>query len=204
MNIYEKYILPKVIHQVCSLKPMMRQREKVVPLAKGQVLEIGIGSGLNLKYYDPRKVKGLIGADPTPEKKALAKNSAKCDFQIEVLFSSAEKLDLPNNSIDTVVSTYTFCTIPDVISSIQELHRVLKPSGQLLFVEHGKAPDIKVQRMQNRINPIWKRLAGGCHLNRDIQDLLFNHGFSGDHLETMYLPGWKPATYNIWGVLKPK
>lgn len=199
MSFYEKHLLPKLIHCVCGLKPMMRQREKILPNAKGVTLEIGIGSGLNLPYYNKAQVQKIIGIDPTPNKKALDLASSKNEIPFEFIQKSAEEIDFPNNTFDTIVSTYTFCTIPDFEKTIQECRRLLKPNGQLLYVEHGLAPDPKVVRTQNRINPMWKRLAGGCHLNRDIPKALANHGFKLQQLESMYLPGWKPATWNVWG-----
>jgi ubiquinone/menaquinone biosynthesis C-methylase UbiE len=199
MNMYEKYVLPQVINCVCGLKPMMRQREKVVPHATGVVLEIGVGSGLNLPYYDAHKVKQIIGIDPTPAVSKLQSRVDNISIPFELIKKGAESLDLDNQSIDTVVVTYTFCTIPDVESSLAEIRRVIKPQGEVLFIEHGKAPDESVRRTQDRINPIWRRLSGGCHLNRDIPALLQANGFDVNQLEEMYLPGWKPATYNVWG-----
>lgn len=196
---YEKYVLPQVINCVCGLKPMMRQREKVVPHATGVVLEIGVGSGLNLPYYDSNQVKQIIGIDPTPAVSKLQSRVDNISIPFELIKKGAESLDLDNQSIDTVVVTYTFCTIPDVESSLAEIRRVMKSDGNVLFVEHGKAPDENVRRTQDRINPIWRRLSGGCHLNRDIPALLRANGFDVNQLEEMYLPGWKPATYNVWG-----
>lgn len=183
---------------------MMRQRSKVVPEAKGVVLELGIGSGLNIPYYKSDQVKHLIGIDPTPNKSKLEEALGTSDISYEMIYESAETLPLENDSVDTVVSTYTFCTIPDFTNTIEESRRVLKNGGQLIFIEHGLAPDAKVQKTQNRINPIWKRMAGGCHLNRDIPKALESTGFKVDQLDTMYLPGWKPATWNVWGFASAK
>ena len=199
MNIYEKYILPQVINCVCGLKPMMRQRQKVVPKASGVVLEVGVGSGLNLPFYDPAVVSQIIGVDPTPAMGKLEEQAGRISIPFDLIRKGAESLDLDNQSIDTVVVTYTFCTIPDVESSLEEIRRVIKPQGKILFIEHGKAPEESVRRTQDRINPIWRRLSGGCHLNRDIPALLRANGFDVNQLEEMYLPGWKPATYNVWG-----
>ena len=199
MGFYSKYILPKVIHKVCGLKPTMIQRGKVIPEAKGRVLEIGIGSGLNLPFYDEKKVNHLVGLDPYPNSKALDQAAESSPLQFEFIRESAEQLSMGNDQFDTVVSTYTFCTIDQLNQSLSEIKRVLKPSGQLIFVEHGKATDEKVLRTQNRINPIWKKIGGGCNLNRNIPKILEQNGFKISNLETMYLPGWKPATYNFWG-----
>ena len=199
MGFYSKYILPPVIHKVCGLKPTMIQRSKIVPEAYGNVLEIGIGSGLNFQYYDNSKVKHLTGIDPYPYHKGLKQSVNKSDISFEFLQESAEKLSFPNDYFDCVVCTYTFCTIADVENSMAEVSRVLKPNGRLLFIEHGKSPDLKVFETQNRINPIWKKIAGGCNLNRDIPFLLSSSDFKIESLSTMYIPGWKPATYNFWG-----
>ncbi|MFK7980118.1 MAG: class I SAM-dependent methyltransferase [Saprospiraceae bacterium] len=204
MSYYEKRILPKLINFACGLGPMMKQRAKVVPLAKGNVLEIGIGSGLNLGYYEKDKVKNLIGIDPSKETWAL--NEAitdKLGFDFQYIQTGAENIPIDNQSIDTVVITYTLCTIPSTMEALVEIKRVLKPTGQILFVEHGKAPDAAVLKWQNRINPLWKRIGGGCNLNRDIPNIFTKSGFKMNDLQTMYLPGWKPASFNYWGIVKP-
>ncbi len=178
----------------------MKQREKVVPLATGRVLEIGIGSGLNIPFYNTNQVEHLWGLDPSREMWAIArKNAVQHHLDVEFIESSAESIPLENNSVDSVLMTYTMCTIPEVRSALDEIRRVLKPSGQLLFSEHGLAPDKDVQRWQNRLNPAWNRFAGGCNLNRPIPQLLEQAGFICPDLQTMYLPGWKPGSFNYWG-----
>jgi ubiquinone/menaquinone biosynthesis C-methylase UbiE len=200
MGIYDKYLLPKLVHLTCGQSPTMRQREKVVPLATGRVLEIGIGSGLNIPFYDTQKVTHLWGLDHSAEMWLIAqKNAAEHHLDAEFLQSTAESIPLDNNSADCVLMTYTMCTIPDVHVALDEIRRVLKPGGRLIFSEHGTAPDKSVQRWQNRLNPIWKRFAGGCNLNRPIPDLLEQSGFKSDDMQTMYLPGWRPASFNYWG-----
>ena len=178
---------------------MMRQRGKVLPDAYGVVLELGIGSGLNIPYYKSTKVSHLIGIDPTPNHKALESAIEQSSLSTEMIFESAETLPMEDKTIDSIVCTYTLCTIPDIDKTLEQCRRVLKQKGKFIFVEHGLAPDKKVQRTQNRINPIWKRLAGGCHLNRDIPVSLERHGFKINNLASMYLPGWKPACWNVWG-----
>jgi len=201
MKIYDKYLLPRLVDLTCGLKPMMKQREKIVPLAEGRVLEIGIGSGLNLPFYTPGKVKHLWGIDPSPESWALARDKrGKLDFDIEFIEAFAEDIPLDSGSVDTVLITYTICTIPDVMSALGEARRVLRSDGRLLFCEHGLAPDESVQRWQNRLNPIWKRIGGGCNLNRPVPYLIEQAGFSIRDMESMYIPGWKPASFNYWGV----
>lgn len=201
MSFYERRVLPKLINFACGLGPMMKQRAKVVPLATGNVLEIGIGSGLNLSYYQKDKVKSLIGIDPSIETWALNKNlTEELGFEFTYFETGAEKLPIDNQSIDTVVITYTLCTIPNANLAFEEIRRVLKPNGKILFVEHGKAPDAQVLKWQNRINPYWKKIGGGCNLNRDIPQIFSANGFKIPDLKTMYLPGWKPASFNFWGI----
>ena len=179
----------------------MKQREKVVPNAKGHVLEIGIGSGLNLSYYDKSQVKSLVGIDPSQETWEVNKaKDTDLGFDFKYIQTGAENLPLDNHSFDTIVITYTLCTIPDAIKAMSELRRVLKPNGQLLFCEHGKAPDASVLKWQNRINPYWQKIGGGCHLNKDIPKLISENGFKVADLKTMYIPGWKPLSFNFWGV----
>jgi ubiquinone/menaquinone biosynthesis C-methylase UbiE len=200
MGFYDKFLLPRIVHFTCGLKPTMKQREKVVPLAEGRVLEIGIGSGLNIPFYDMRKVKHLWGVDPSSDMWAIAqKNAAEHHLDAEFIESGAESIPLDNNSADTVVMTYTMCTIPEVHSALDEVRRVLTPGGKLIFCEHGEAPDRDVQRWQNRMNPLWRKMGGGCNLNRPIPSLLEQSGFRSRDMQTMYIPGWKPACFNYWG-----
>lgn len=200
MGFYDKHLLPRVVHFTCGLKPALKQREKVVPRAQGTVLEIGIGSGLNIPYYDAHKVSHLMGLDPSAEMWAIAqKNAEEHHIEAEFLEAPAEDIPVEANSIDTVVMTYTMCTIPDVDRALEEISRVLKPGGQLLFCEHGEAPDENIRRWQQRMNPLWRKLGGGCNLNRPIPRLLQRAGFQSEDLQTMYIPGWKPACFNYWG-----
>lgn len=200
MGFYDKHLLPKLVHFTCGLKPAMKQREKVVPLATGNVLELGIGSGLNIPFYDSSRVSHLWGLDPSAEMWAIAgKNAREHHLDAEFIESGAESIPLDNNVVDTVVMTYTLCTIPDAHSALDEVRRVLKTGGKLLFCEHGKAPDPDVARWQNRINPAWRVLAGGCNLNRPIPELLGDTGFKSTDMQTMYIPGWRPACFNYWG-----
>ena len=200
MGFYDRYILPPLINLACSSKPNMKQRQKIVPLAEGEVLEIGMGSGLNLGFYDPDKVRKVWGLEPSEGMRQLArKNFDGAKLQLEVIDLPGEEIPLDTNSIDTVVVTYTLCTIPDARRALQGMHRVLRPGGRLLFCEHGLAPDEAVQKWQNRINPAWRRLAGGCNVNRDIPQLLKSSGFHVDLDERMYIPGVRFLSYNYWG-----
>ena len=204
LSFYDKYILPKFLNCACGTKPINYQRDKIVPLAKGIVLDIGIGSGLNIPFYNKSNIDHLYGLDPSEELLKIAKPLAKKnELEIEFLQCGAEAIPLPDQSIDTVLITYTMCTIPDIKLSNSEIMRVLKPEGQLLFCEHGLAPDKNIAKWQRKINPIWSKLAGGCNLNRDIPKLITSSGFKISNMEEMYLPSTpKFAGYNYWGVAK--
>jgi ubiquinone/menaquinone biosynthesis C-methylase UbiE len=183
----------------------MRQREKVVPHARGRVLEIGIGSGLNLPYYDSANVSKVWGLDPSPEMTLMARRIASShSFEVEFIGLPGDQIPLENDSVDTVVVTYTLCTIADTTPALRQMSRVLRPGGELIFCEHGAAPDASVRRWQDRLNPIWKRLGGGCNLNRPIPELIEAGGFRIKKLETMYIPGWRPASFNYWGAAVPQ
>jgi ubiquinone/menaquinone biosynthesis C-methylase UbiE len=178
----------------------MCQREKIVPLARGRVLELGIGSGLNLSFYDPAKVSKVWGLEPSPELAAMAARAAcHLSFEVELIGLPEDEIPLEDASIDTVLVTYALCTIPDASAMLRQLHRLLRPGGRLLFCEHGIAPDAGVRRQQALLNPVWKRFSGGCNLNRAIPALIEAGGFRILHLDTMYIPGWRPACFNYWG-----
>jgi len=204
LSFYNKYILPKVLNCACASKPINYQRDKIVPLAEGVVLDVGIGSGLNIPFYNKTKIKQLYGLDPSKELLDIAKSVAKeKKLEIEFLECGAESIPLPDKSIDNVLITYTMCTIPDVAISNSEIMRILKDDGKLLFCEHGLAPDKNIAKWQKRINPLWSKIAGGCNLNKDIPNLISSSGFKILNMEEMYLPGTpKFAGYNYWGVAK--
>ena len=205
MRFYDRFILPKLLHFACGLKPVRRQREKVVPHARGRVLEIGIGSGLNLPFYDSTKVTRLWGLEPSLEMRRVAERAThRVGFEVELIGLSAEEIPLDDDAVDTVLITYTLCTIVGCEPALREMSRVLKPGGELMLCELGAAPDDGVRRWQDRLNPIWKRVGGGCNLNRPIPDLIERAGFEVTNLETMYIPGWRPASFNYWGRATPK
>lgn len=200
MGLYDRHVLPRLVHLACGLKPTMRQRGKVVPQARGRVLEVGIGSGLNLPFYDAAKVSKVWGLDPSQEMIGMARRAAaSLPFEVEFIGLPGDEIPLDDASIDTVVVTYTLCTIPDAAAALRQIDRVLRQGGELIFCEHGEAPDAGVRRWQDRLNPVWKRLGGGCHLNRPIPALIEAGGFRITRLETMYIPGWRPASFNYWG-----
>ena len=206
MGFYDKYILPRFLNCACGTKPIQYQREKVVPLARGLVLEIGIGSGLNIPFYNADRVTKIIGLDPSEELNRMARKVAdEKGLRVEFILGGAEAIPLPQNHVDTVLVTYTMCTIPKVAEANKEINRVLKPDGQLIFCEHGLAPDANVSKWQNRIDPYWGKIAGGCHLNRNIPALITAAGFKIEAMEQMYLPSTpKFAGYNYWGTAVPE
>ena len=178
----------------------MEQRAKVVPAARGRVLEIGIGSGLNLPLYEAGSVERVVGVEPSPEMTRMAaKAAARTAIDVELVSAVSEEIPLDSHGFDTVVTTYTLCTIPDAVRALGEMARMLKPGGRLLFCEHGLAPDAGVRRWQDRVNPWWQRIGGGCNLNRDIPALLRRGGFAIERIDTAYVAGWRPASFTYWG-----
>ena len=201
MSLYEKYVLPKFLNCACGSKPVARQREKVVHLAEGKVLEIGIGSGLNLPFYDKTKVDEIWGLDPSEELSEMARAVAIQEgMEVNFISSGAEEIPLPDDHFDSVLITYTMCTIPEVIRANTEIRRVLKNQGKMIFCEHGAAPDDNIRKWQKRINPFWGKIAGGCNIDRNIPSLIQDSGFDIIEIEEMYLPNTpKIAGYNFWG-----
>jgi ubiquinone/menaquinone biosynthesis C-methylase UbiE len=201
MSLYEKYVLPKFLNCACGSKPVARQREKVVPLAEGKVLEIGIGSGLNLPFYDKTRVDEIWGLDPSEELSEMARAVAIQEgMEVNFISSGAEEIPLPDDHFDSVLITYTMCTIPEVMRANTEIRRVLKNQGKMIFCEHGAAPDDNIRKWQKRINPFWGMIAGGCNIDRNIPSLIQDSGFDIIEIEEMYLPNTpKIAGYNFWG-----
>lgn len=198
MGFYGRHVLPHAIDFACGMTAVAAQRAKIIPMAKGRVLEVGVGSGLNLPFYDTARVTELVGLDPSPEILRLARKKAHSSgLPVQLIAASAELIPLKASSFDTVVVTYTLCSVAEPEAVLSELHRVLKPGGRMLFAEHGRAPDPNIRRWQDRLNPIWKRVAGGCQLSRDPRALLSAAGFAIDQLETGYLKGPKPMTFNM-------
>ncbi|WP_300379874.1 class I SAM-dependent methyltransferase [Henriciella sp.] len=206
MGLWEKYVVPPLISCACSTKPILKQREKVVPLAFGRVLEIGAGSGTNFDYYTHADIETLFALEPSEGMMKRARQKAAglgWGNRIEFLQTGAESLPLEDKSIDTVIITFVLCTIPDWQAALSEARRVLKPGGQVLFSEHGLAPDEGVAKWQRRIEPVWRPLAGGCHLTRDTGLMLAKAGFALDGMETMYLPNTpKIAGFVSWGAAR--
>ena len=196
---YDRHILPALLDFACGIKPINRQREKVIPQAHGRVLEVGIGTGLNMPFYNTARVKSIVGVDPALRMHRLAmKRIAKAGLDVQLIGLSAEKLPVADASFETVVSTYTLCTIPDPVAALKEMRRALVPGGKLLFSEHGRAPDAAVLKWQTRLQPYWRHIAGGCLLNRDIPALLEAGGFKPE-VQSRYIPGPKIFSYHYWG-----
>ena len=196
---YERHVLPYLLDLACSVSPIRRQRMKVIPQAEGKVLEVGIGTGLNMPFYDRSRVKLIVGVDPGLRMHGLAlKRSLQAGIDVELIGLSAERIPVEDASFDTVVCTYTLCSIPDPIAALKEIRRAMKPGAKLLFSEHGKSPDANVLKWQTRLQPYWRQVAGGCMLDRDIPALLEEAGFQPD-VQSLYLPGPKILSYHYWG-----
>jgi len=203
MSFYDRHILPRLLDLAMRNREVTRYRSQVVPQARGTVVEIGVGSGLNLPFYG-NDVERLYGIDPSKELLRMARKKARSTtFPVELLAHPAEALPLANQCADTVVTTFTLCTILDPVKALQEMKRVLKPDGILLFAEHGLAPDASVKRWQHRFNPIWNRIAGGCNLDRKIDELIDAAGFCMAELTNEYAKGPRPMSYIYSGRAAP-
>lgn len=205
MGLYANHIEPRLVDFACSSKLIAALRKKITPLATGRVLEVGFGSGHNLPFLSADRIEHLWALEPSAKMRVRAKQRlAAAKFPIEFLDLPGEAIPLDNGSVDTVLITFTMCTIPDVRAALQGMRRVLKPGGRLLFCEHGRAPDARVERWQSRLNGIWGRLAGGCQLDRDIPGIIREAGFEMQHLEAAYLDrAPRFLGYNYCGIARP-
>ncbi|WP_394761592.1 class I SAM-dependent methyltransferase [Phenylobacterium sp.] len=204
-SLYDRFILPRFLACACSSSPIMRQRQKIVPKATGRVLELGIGLGLNLAFYDPDRVTSVTGVDPAPELRARTLTAPRDPrLVLDVRDGAAEALPFEDRSFDSVVCTFTLCSVHTPAAALAEARRVLKPGGRLLYCEHGLAPDGDIATWQRRIEPIWKRLTGGCHLTRPIGSAIAAAGFTLGETDSMYVPKTpKIAAWNEWGEATP-
>jgi ubiquinone/menaquinone biosynthesis C-methylase UbiE len=203
MGFYQNHIVPRLIHSAMGQDDLKPYRSRVVSAAAGRVLEIGIGSGFNMPFYGA-SVTQVTGIDPSARLLAMAQRAVRPKIPIEFVEASAEAIPLERASVDTVVTTWTLCSIPNATTALGEMRRVLKPGGVLLFAEHGRAPEARVRWWQDRLTPIWKRIAGGCHLNRPIAELIASAGFRLDRLENSYMRGPRPLTYMYEGSARPR
>jgi len=201
MGFYNDHIVPHLVNLAMRNRMLQPYRERILGLAEGRILEIGVGSGMNLPLYTYRASE-VLGLEPH---RKLLDNAAKKPHRVQtkLIEASAEAIPLEASSIDTVVTTWSLCSIPDVVGALAEMRRVLKPSGKLLLVEHGLAPEETVRKWQHRLTPLWKRLAGGCHLDRPIVDLVESAGFRMKNLQAGYMQGPKPMTFMYEGVASP-
>lgn len=203
MSLYDRLILPRILDLVMRQQTLAGYRARAVAAARGTVLEVGIGSGLNLPYYGDA-VTHLTGIDPSAELLGMAARRAEsAPCPVVLLRGSAEALPLDDHSIDTVVMTWSLCSVPDPAAALGEMRRVLRADGRLLFVEHGLAPEPSVQNWQNRLTPCWRHVGGGCHLNRKMDDLIRAAGFDLDTLETGYMTGPRLLTFLYQGSATP-
>ena len=201
MGVYQEHIVPHLVNLAMRNRQLTPYRERTIRLAEGRVLEIGVGSGMNLPLYTDRATE-ILGLDPHPKLLAIASAKPR-SIPSRLIEGSAESIPLDDASVDTVVTTWSLCSIRDVAAALAEIRRVVKPDGKLLFVEHGLAPESSVRKWQNRLTPLWKRLAGGCHLNRPISSLIVDAGFHIAQMQTGYMPGPKPMTFTYEGSARP-
>ena len=202
MSLYDRYVLPRLLDLAMRNSEIARYRARLIPRARGVVLEIGIGSGLNLPFYED-SVERLVGIDPSHALLAMSRQKAgRAAFPVDLLPCGAERIPIPDGCADCAVTTFSLCTISDPLQALRETNRVLKPGGELLFAEHGLAPDNSVRRWQHRLNPCWSRLAGGCNLDRRIDALLMSSGFEIVEIERGYARGPKPLAYVYSGVAR--
>lgn len=204
-SLYDRFVLPVMLKCACSSPGIMKQRAKIVPLASGRVLELGIGMGLNLALYDAGRVESVTGVDPAAELRALAQAAPRDPgLSVNVEDGTAEALPFDDGRFDCVVCTFTLCSVHTPSAALSEARRVLKPGGRFLFCEHGLAPDADVAKWQRRVEPIWKRIAGGCHLTRPITSAIAGAGFTVTHQDSLYIPkAPRIAGWSEWGEATP-
>jgi len=205
-DLYDRHVVPRLIDGACSFPSVTEQRRRVVPEAEGVVLEIGIGSGLNLRHYDKAKLDRIIGVDPDQKMLELARARAdELGIEADLRQASAEEMPLEADSVDTALVTYALCSIPQVGAALGEVRRVLRTGGRLLFCEHGRSHRASTARWQDRLTPVWKRLSGGCHLNRDVAGIIEGASFevlSLDNYKLPYIP--ETVSFHYLGAARPR
>jgi ubiquinone/menaquinone biosynthesis C-methylase UbiE len=204
MGVYQRYIVPRLLALAMRNRELVPYRQRIAAVASGRILEIGVGSGLNLPFYG-NAVREVIGVDPSPTLLGMARaRDSSLPFQLTVIEGVGEHIPLRDHSVDTVVTTWSLCSVRDPIEVLREARRVLRSGGQMLFVEHGRSPDAGVRWWQDRLDPVWTHVAGGCHLNRKMDDLVDGAGFRLDTLRTGYARGPKPMTFMYEGRARPR
>jgi ubiquinone/menaquinone biosynthesis C-methylase UbiE len=200
MSFYRDVLLPRFYDLAMRDRRLVPYRERIIRAAEGRVLEVGVGSGLNLPFY-PDRVREVLALEPNPRLISMAQRSTR-SVSVTFVEGSAESIPIDDASIDTIVTTWTLCTIPDAGAALSQMRGVLRPGGRLLFVEHGRAPEERVSRWQDRLTPLWRRISGGCHLNRPIGIMIEGSGFRLDRLEAGYIPGPKIMSFTYEGAAR--
>lgn len=202
MGLYQEQILPRLTHLLMNNREIARERRRALEEVSGEVLELGVGSGLNLRHYGSG-VRRVLGVDPSRAAAGLALPAIRAvAFPVEIVSSGAESLAVQEASFDAVVSTFTLCTIPDVDLALAVVRRALRPGGRFFFLEHGLSSDPRVQKWQRRLEPLQRKIAGGCHLTREPPALLERAGFSIDRLDTHYMKGPRPWSFLYRGAAR--
>lgn len=203
MSVWSRYVLPRLIESACKSPDILEERRRWIPRAHGRVLEVGVGSGLNLAFYDPTRVEHLVGVDPSVELTRRAESRVRqAKVPVELVTAGAERLPFAEGAFDSAVMTYTLCSVDDARRALAEARRVLAPGGELFFVEHGRAPDEDARRWQSRLGPLWRRVGGGCRLDSAPLDEIARAGFALEEVSARYGDGARWLSYTYEGVAR--
>ncbi len=203
MGLWARIVLPVLVEKACRSGAILAARRQWVPRAHGRVLEVGVGSGLNLAFYDPQRVECVTGIDPSVELLVRAEERAvAAPVSVELVRCGAEKMPFSDGAFDSVLVTYSLCSVADLAAALAEIRRVLQPGGELIFVEHGLSCDPRVQRWQRWLTPAWRRVGGGCHLDRDLPTLLRSAGYRMKELESAQVEGASWLSYTFMGIAR--